>query len=114
MRIVSRSLLCFALVSVLGVAACSGKGYHGAALIESVPAGAEVVDLESDAVLGTTPVRGWWRRNESERRLVNVRLQKSGYRDKTTAFWVTLDHRNRQAAEADPQQINVNLEQEDN
>ncbi len=99
---------CATLIPLLG--ACSSqRGYHGAALIDSVPTGAEVVDMDNDAVLGTTPVRVWWRRDENQRKLVNVRLEKDGYPDKTVAFWVTLRHKSRDKAENDPQQVTVNL-----
>lgn len=94
--------------SALFLAGCS---HHGAALITSSPAGAEVVDLEDDALIGVTPVKVWWKEGGESRKFVNIRLQKDGYRDKTTSFWVTLRHGSRQSAVDNPQSVEVTLDE---
>lgn len=94
------------LLTMLG--GCVTK--YGAALITSEPGGAEVVNLGDDSLIGITPVKLLIGEQATARKSINVRLQKEGYRDKTTAFWVTLRHKSREAALADPQDIEVTLE----
>lgn len=84
--------------------------YHGAARIESQPSGAQVVDLEEDTVLGITPIDVWWRDAEEQRKFINIRVQRRGYRDKTTSFWLNLRHRSKRSALADPALISIKLE----
>jgi hypothetical protein len=88
----------------------SGCARHGAAIIVSEPEGAEVVDLSDDTIFGITPVKVWWTEHGERRVFVNIRLQKEGYRDKTTSFWVNLDHATRGKALKDPQPVEVILD----
>lgn len=100
------------LTVAAAVALATGCASHyGAAHIRSVPAGAEVVSLEDDTVLGLTPVKVWWKDTAEDRKFINVRFTKEGYRDKTSAFWVNMRHRSKGAALNEPQQVNVELEQ---
>ena len=88
----------------------SGCAKYGAALITTDPEGAEVVDMSDDTVFGVTPVKVWWKEHGERRVFVNVRLQKEGYRDKTTSFWVNLDHANRGDALKNAPPVEVNLD----
>ena len=90
-----------------GLAACA---HHGAAQISSIPSGAEVVDMDGDVLLGVTPVKVWWKENKESRKFINVRIQKDGYRDKTTSFWVTLRHSTRDSAVENPQMVEISLD----
>lgn len=90
----------------------AGCATYGAANIQSSPPGAEVVNLEDDSVLGLTPVTVWWKADTGNSRYVNVRLQKPGFRDKVTAFWVNMRHSSRDDAMSEPVQVQVNLEPE--
>lgn len=94
-------------VLVLFISACAR---HGAALITSEPEGAEVVDMSDDTVFGVTPVKAWWTEHGERRKFVNIRLQKEGYRDKTTSFWVNLDHATRRGALKRPPPVEVILD----
>ncbi len=94
------------LASVLGLASCA---HHGAALIESNPSGAEVVDINEGTLLGVTPFISRWKEGD-ERKFVNIRVQKDGYADKTTSFWVSLRYKTRDAAIKNAQSIEMNLE----
>lgn len=89
------------------VASCAR---HGAALIVSEPEGAEVVDLSDDTVFGITPVKVWWKEYSGRRLFVNVRLQKEGYHDKTTSFWLNLEHGSRPEALRNAQSVEVILD----
>ena len=91
--------------------AVSGCASYGAAKIQSVPSGAEVINLEDDSLLGRTPVIVHWKNDREESKLITVRFQKSGYNDKVTAFWVNMRHGSRADAESDPQTVNVELQQ---
>ena len=98
------------MAATLTMAGCS---YHGAVFIASEPAGAEVVNIDDDTVLGITPVKVWWREKSNERMRVNVRLQKDGFRDKVTSFWVTLRHSDKDSALEDPNHVEVKLDKQE-
>ncbi len=87
----------------------SGCSSYGAARVQSVPAGAEVVNLEDDSLLGTTPVLLHWKNDREESKLITVRFRKLGYEDKVTAFWVNMRHSNRSEAEKNAQPVKVEL-----
>ena len=99
-------------VSILLSAGCATTDLHGVAQINSIPAGAEVINLDDDTSLGVTPVNVWWQEGGKGRKFVTVRFQKNGYIDKTTSFWLSLRHSSRKKAEDDPQEVLVELEKE--
>lgn len=84
---------------------------YGAAKITTDPPGAEVVNLGDDSLIGVTPVKLLIGEEAQARKSINIRVQKDGYRDKTTAFWVTLRHNTREEALEQAQDINVKLDQ---
>ena len=98
------------LTLVGGLVVLGGCANHGAALIKTEPPGAEVVNLEDDTVLGVSPVKVWWREGGDKRKFINVRVQKDGFRDKTTSFWVTLRHSNKESALLEPQFVEIKLD----
>jgi hypothetical protein len=101
-------------LALSGIAiALGGCAYYGAARISSVPPGAEVVNLADDTVLGVTPVSVWWQEDSDKPKFINIRLQRSGYRDKVTAFWVNLRHGSKEDALENPQEVSVEMEKED-
>lgn len=93
-------------ILLLTVSGCSS---YGAARIQSTPTGAEVVNLEDDSLLGTTPVMINWKNDREESKLVTVRFRKLGYEDKVTAFWVNMRHSSRTEAEKRAQPVKVEL-----
>jgi hypothetical protein len=93
-------------VLLLGISGCSS---YGAAKIQSLPSGAEVVNLEDDSLLGTTPVMIHWKNDREESKLITVRFHKPGYEDKATAFWVNMRHSSRADAEKSPQAVKIEL-----
>ena len=97
---------------VLVSSACVTTDTHGVAQINSIPAGAEVINLDDDTSLGVTPVSVWWQEGDKDRKFVNIRFQKKGYIDKTTSFWLSLRHSSRKKAVEDPQEVLVELEKE--
>jgi hypothetical protein len=99
--------------ATLFLSACASQN-HGAALIESQPEGAEVVNTKSGTILGVTPVKVSWREDGESRLFVNIRVQKLGYQDKTNSFWVTLRYKNREDALADPQSVKMILDEKVN
>jgi hypothetical protein len=101
-------VLPFLLVVLIG--GCAG---HGAALIKTVPAGVEVVNLKDDTIVGITPVKVWWREGGSKRKFVNIRLQKPGFRDKTSSFWVSLRHASKEDALGNPQFVEIKMDKTD-
>lgn len=101
-------ILASLVVAPLVLGGCS---YHGAAFIQSQPSGAEVVNVDDDTVLGVTPFKVWWREDSQDKKRINVRLQKEGFRDKVTSFWVTLRHSSKSEALDEPQHVEVTLDQ---
>ncbi|MFT5110978.1 MAG: hypothetical protein ACI8P9_000289 [Parasphingorhabdus sp.] len=98
----------FVVTVLMVLAGCAN--HHGAAFIKTNPPGAEVVNMEDDTVLGVSPVKVWWREGKEERKFINVRVQKIGYRDKTASFWVSLRHGNKEAALLEPQFVEIKLD----
>lgn len=92
---------------ILFLSACA---HHGAAVIDSRPSGAEVVDVKTGALLGVTPVKVRWRDDSLARKFVNIRVHKEGYRDKTNSFWIDLRHDSRKSALENPQSVDMILE----
>lgn len=105
---INRKIIAILLIPILllGAAGCSS---YGAAKIQSVPSGAEIVNLEDDSLLGTTPVMIHWKNDREESKLITVRFRKPGYDDKVTAFWVNMRHSSRVDAEKSPQAVKVEL-----
>ena len=99
---------CFALLLMAGLTAC-GKTTYGVAKIESIPSGAEVVDLKDDAHLGRTPLYVTWEGDDGSIRHATVELRKEGYMEKITAFWVKMRHETKEAATEDAQPVVVEL-----
>ena len=93
-------------VLLLAVTGCSS---YGAAKIQSTPSGAEVVNLEDDSLLGTTPVIVHWKNDREESKLITVRFHKTGFDDKVTAFWVNMRHSSKTNAVKEPQEVKVEL-----
>lgn len=106
-------LLPLGLILALAASGCASTHY-GAAVMKSDPPGAEVVDLSDDSLIGITPVTAWWNTAGEERRFINIRFQKDGYRDKTMSFWLNARHGSRQEALAIPQVIETRLEKSSN
>jgi len=103
-----RSIALLLLLSTVLLGGCAGTR-HGAANITSVPAGAEVINMDDDTLLGVTPVKVWWSESGASRKFVNIRLHKKGFRDKTAFFWLSLRHDDKQAAMKDPQLVKVKM-----
>ena len=96
-----------ALLASFLLSACA---HHGAADIRTQPPGAEVVDAKTGTIMGVTPVKVWWKEGSETRKFVNIRIQKEGYQDKTSSFWVTLRHATRQGALDNAQSVEMALD----
>lgn len=91
----------------LSVSACGS--HYGAANIVSEPTGATVINPIDDSVLGVTPVTITWKESSDERKHIPIRLEKEGFYDKTTSFWLKMTHSRETAAEKKPETIEVPL-----
>lgn len=101
-------LYSIALLLLVGLSAC-GKTSYGVAKIESIPTGAEVIDLKDDSHLGRTPLFVTWEGDDGSIRHATIELRKEGYVEKITAFWVKMRYENAEAATQDPQPVTVEL-----
>jgi hypothetical protein len=98
------------LVLLLGLFLTACAQHNGAVVIRTLPEGAEVVDLKSGVVMGVTPLKYWWRDDDSTREFVNIRAHKEGYHDKTNSFWVDLRHKSREEALENAQPVDMIME----
>jgi len=94
--------LCFTL------SACAS--HYGAARIVSNPPGAEVIDSDDGTLLGVTPLTVWFKDDSAVRQTKTLRLKKPGYYQKVSAFWLSMRHKNQEAANANPQLVEVALQ----
>jgi hypothetical protein len=53
---------------------------------KSIPSDVEVVDLESNTLLGMTPIDSSWGGKRNKPKLITVRFQKIGYKDRIETF----------------------------
>ena len=99
-----------ALGAVVQLTGCAGTKTYGSVKFDSIPQGAEVVNLKDDANLGMTPVLVTWESEDAKPEYVTVELSKDGYRNKITSFWVNTRHETREAAATAPQPVVLELE----
>jgi hypothetical protein len=98
-------------IIVLILLAISGCSHYGAARIVSIPSGAEVINLDDGTLLGVTPATVWWQDKGGSRKNVTVRFKKPGYKDKVSQFWLSMRHSSQAKALAEPQLIEVVIEE---
>lgn len=96
------------LLALVSLTACAQTMY-GVVKIESIPPGAEVINLKDDTHLGMTPLLVTWESDDDEARHVTVELRKVGYIEEITSFWVKMRHEAKLDATREPQPVNVEL-----
>ena len=76
--------LALSILCVFLLIGCSGSisNVH----LKSIPPEVEVVDLGDNTLLGMTPIDRSWGGEEDEPKLITVRFQKIGYRDRIETF----------------------------
>ena len=96
-----------AIFCLLALSACASR--YGAVTITTIPAGAEVIDADTDKVLGVTPLTTLWKDTSATRQYVALRLKKQGYETDLSHFWLSMRHKSEAAAREEPKRINVQL-----
>jgi hypothetical protein len=96
-----------AFTLMLCIAGCST--YYGAAMIETKPDGAQVFDMEDGSLVGISSVNHVWRSSDTRKKFMNVRLQKDGYQDTFSSFWLNLDYTSPESARQHPQFVEFEL-----
>lgn len=99
---------CLLVILALGVSACGS--HYGAARIITEPAGATVINPVDGSVLGVTPVTLTWKNPNNDRKHIPIRLEKTGFYEKTTSFWLKMSHQQAKSAEKNPNTVNVVLD----
>ena len=94
-------------IMMLMSTACST--YYGAANINSVPEGSEVINDEDGSLLGVTPLTVWWKDSSSRRKQMILQIRKDGFYTKTAVFWLSLRHKSKEAALKEKQLVKFNL-----
>ena len=94
---IRQSLVLGTLLAIAALAAgCAALGlggkHYGAINFYSDPPGVEVINLQDDTNLGTTPIAVWWESDDGKPVHVTVEFRKHGYREKITSFWVNTRH----------------------
>ncbi len=82
---------------------------YGAVDFITDPPGAEVINLRDDTNIGSTPVQVIWESDDGSSENVTVKFRKKGYLEKIVPFWVNKRHQSREAANAEPQPVKVEL-----
>lgn len=103
-------LLPVLLAAAIAVGCAHLNSRYAGVEFDSEPQGAEVVYIDTGVVLGTTPFTYWWETSSREKQFINVRFQKAGYRDKTTAFYINPRHKSHTEAMRDPHHVTINLD----
>lgn len=103
------TLLALSFAAVLLTTGCSSTQY-GAADINSVPEGADIINIRDNTNLGRTPAQIVWRGEGSEK--VTVQFHKNGYHSSITSFWVNKRHKTEEAARANATDVFSELEKE--
>lgn len=98
----------FALSALTLLAAC-GQTMYGVVKIESIPPGAEVINLKDDTHLGMTPLLVTWEDDDDTAKHATVELRKVGYVEEITTFWVNMRHKTKEEATLEPQPVTVEL-----
>lgn len=93
---------------LVSLTAC-GETMYGVVKIESIPSGAEVINLKDDTHLGRTPLLVTWESEDEESRHATVELRKGGYIEEITSFWVKLRHTSKEAATLEAQPVIIEL-----
>ena len=99
----------FILITLCSLVGC-GQTMYGVAKIESIPRGAEVINLKDDTHLGITPLLVTWENDDGKpAKLATVELRKTGYVEKITSFWVQMRHDTKEEATREPQPVIIEL-----
>lgn len=96
------------LIAIVSLSACAA--HYGAAKITSSPSGAQVINGEDGSIIGTTPVTMNWKNSNGSRQTIILKLNKPGYYEKTSSFWLEMRKRNAKAANSDPQLVDVTMQ----
>ena len=103
----ARGLYLLMLGGLVLLTGCGSKKTYGTVKFQTIPAGAQVVNLKDDTNLGMTPVSVTWEGEDGKPQYVTVELTKKGYQNDITSFWVNTRHENREAAAAEPQPVTI-------
>jgi len=96
-------IVAFASIST----ACST--YYGAANINSVPEGSEVINDKDGSLLGVTPLTVWWKDSSSRKKQMILQIRKDGFYTKTAVFWLSMRHKSKENALKNVQLVKFNL-----
>lgn len=95
-------------VIALTTAGCASR--YGAVAINTIPSGAEVINADTEEVIGTTPLTVLLKDTSSTRKYVALKLKKQGYQTDISHFWLSMRHKSESAARANPKKVDLELE----
>ncbi len=103
------NLVCtlFVLGILTALAGC-GRTQYGTADIQSIPPGAEVINLKDDTHLGVTPLMVTWEEDDDDAVRATVELRKAGYIEEIKTFWIKM-YSTKEDADKNAQPVTVEL-----
>ncbi len=104
-----KSCMKVCVFAMLGALTACSQTMYGVAKIESIPPGAEVINLKDDTHLGRTPLLVTWESEEETAKNATIELRKDGYVEEIRSFWVKMQHDTKGAATNNPQPVTIEL-----
>jgi len=104
-KLVTRLSLLF-VISITTVG-CASR--YGAVAINTIPTGAEVINADTEEVIGTTPLMVIMKDTSSTRQYIALKLKKQGYQTDISHFWLSMRHKSESAARDNPKKVDVEL-----
>ncbi len=105
----SKKLMAPFVLVMLGLFISGCTTYYGAAVIKTIPDGAQVYDMDDGSYIGVSTTRHVWLSRNTQRKFMNVRLHKEGYEDSISSFWLNLDYATSKGAAGSPQFVQFDL-----
>lgn len=101
------------LVFFLAGCAVEKNPPFGAVEFISNPPGADVISLDDNSTLGTTPFKYVRETEIGEEVYINAKVSKPGYGDKVISFFLAPQYEDEEAAMDNPQLVEINLMQKE-
>ena len=101
-----KRLTLFFLIA-LTTTGCTSR--YGAVTLNSIPSGAEVLNADTEEVIGTTPLTVIMKDTSSTRQYIALKLKKQGYQTDISHFWLSMRHKSESAARNNPKTVDVEL-----
>jgi hypothetical protein len=107
--LISRGAAIAGILFFLAGCAAEKNPPFGAAELVSDPPGADVINVQDNSTLGTTPFKYVRETSAGEDEYTVVKVTKPGYADEIVSFFLKAGFDDEEAAKENPQQIEIKL-----